>query len=87
MIHTDIEVYLNRGRFVRWTIMAGQFNSYILKDAKDDLVLGGEHITSIEGLLKYCQKLPGYILGVNVPDHDWVDVSCIKLTFNRKEKV
>jgi len=86
MLHTDIEIYLDKGRFIRWTIMAGHFSRYILKDAKKNLIAGGEHIVSLEELLDHCDKIPGYLIDEGVLDQDWIDSDCITLIYNPRER-
>ena len=87
MIYSDKECHLNRNRFIRWTIMAGKFNSFILSGAEENLILGNEHIVSIEGLLEYCQMLPGYLFDkLGIKDDDWVVSDKVTLVYNRKEK-
>ena len=76
--------YLDRGRFVRWTEMSGQLNAYILKDSADDLIKGTEHITDLDGLLKYVDTLPGYLFD-NEVDDAIIPTANVELTYNKNK--
>lgn len=66
--------------------MSGQFNSYILKDAVDNIIKGTEHIADLNGLQAYVNRVPGYLFDDgDVLDSDWVTTSSIVLTYNTKK--
>lgn len=81
MTHSKKERYLDCERFVRWTVMSGQFNSYVLKGAVANMIKGTEHIVDLDGLQAYVNRVPGYLFD-DVLDSDWVTTSSIILTYN-----
>jgi hypothetical protein len=76
---------LDRERFVRWTLMAGHLNTYILKGAVNNLIKGTEHIVDIDGLLKYVNRVPGYLFD-DVLDSAWIPTNTIILVYNKPDK-
>lgn len=85
MIHSDKKRCLDRERFVRWTVMSGQFDTYVLKDAVEDIIMGTEHIVDLDGLKRYVEIIPGYLFD-DVPDHDYVASTTVLLVFSGSMK-
>ena len=73
--------HLGRARFVRWTNMTGQFTTYVMRDAVNNIIMGTEHIVDLDGLLKYVEGVPGYLFDDEL-DSAWIPTTDVELIYD-----